>query len=79
MSKIVQTNLSQFSKDLSNGALINTDTRAYKAALAKKRSMQRIDELENKVTDLSVSMRSTNDNLEEIKRLLQSLTGAQNG
>lgn len=79
MSKIVQTNISQFSKDLTTGALINTDTRAYQAALARKKSMQRIDELEAKVTELSVSMKTTHSNIEEIKNLLKMLTGAQNG
>lgn len=79
MSKIVQTNISQYSKDITTGALINTDTRAYQAALARKRSMKRIDELEHKVTELSVAMKSTHSNLEEIKNLLKMLTEAQNG
>lgn len=76
MSKLIQTNATHFSKDADTGALINTDTRAYKAALARKKSMQRIDELESKIADLSVSVKETHSSVDEIKRLLQSLTGA---
>jgi hypothetical protein len=79
MNKLLKTDNEQFSKDPSSGALINTDMRAYQAALARKRNYNRIDSIEMQVANLHAEVKKTDNTLEEIKNLLNTILRNTNG
>jgi len=56
-----------FVKDLSNGALLNTNNSALQAYKNQKNSSTKVQQLENKVNSMS-------DDIKEIKQLLMGLT-----
>lgn len=79
MRKLLKTDNEQFSKDPNTGALINTDMRAYNAALARKRNYNRIDSIELQVANLHAEIKKTDNTLEEIKNLLNTILRNTNG
>jgi hypothetical protein len=56
-----------FVKDMSNGALLNTNNSALQAYKNQKNSSTKVQQLENKVNSMS-------DDIKEIKQLLMGLT-----
>jgi hypothetical protein len=73
MAKLIKTDNEQFQKDPSTGALINTDMRAYKAAVIRKRNYNRIDSIEMQVANLHAEVKKTDNTLEEIKGMLNTI------
>ncbi len=77
--KLIKTDNEQFSKDPSTGALINTDVRAYQAAITRKRNYNRIDSIEMQVANLHAEFKKTDETMNEIKSLLESILRNANG
>jgi hypothetical protein len=66
MSKIKVKDHSDLYRDKHSKAIVSTDQTAYQAYLMRKKRSQRIDIVEEKVTDLQ-------NDIHEIKQLLQQL------
>lgn len=79
MTRLVKTSNEQFSKDTQSGALINTDVRAYEAALARKRNYNRIDKIELQVANLHAEVKKADQSLGEIKEMLNTILRNSNG
>lgn len=65
---IINTKDPEYKRDLTNGALLNKDSKARQEYLARKAHTQRLEKLENDVADVK-------DDIRAIHGLLQQLVG----
>jgi len=72
-SGIVKTNVPFMVKDMNSGAIINTNKAKLEAVKARKRSMERIDRVEQQVANLQAIMKDNSSQLERIAELLNKV------
>ena len=66
MNNIVATTVPGLVKDISTGAILNTDTEKLRAYKAQKKSLEKTESLENEINSLKVQMLSIEDKLNRI-------------
>ena len=72
-SGIVKTNMPFMVKDMNSGAIINTNRAKLEAVKARKRSMERIDRVEQQVANLHAVMKDNSCQLARIAELLDKV------
>jgi len=72
-SGIVKTNVPFMVKDMSSGAIINTNRAKLEAVKARKRSLERIDKVEHQVANLHAIMKDNSQQLEKLAQLLEKV------
>lgn len=72
-SGIVKTNVPYILKDMNSGALINTNRAKLEAVKARKKSMERLDRVEQQVANLHAVMKDNTCQLERIAELLNKV------